>query len=151
MSSESRSGALRWSEVSRAAEISKPYSTTQMITKPMAWAKTTAPQPEVAQHVCKIRKCQKRQCIRARLYTVTGDNIMKKTTVQQLSGAEVQSGNPEDMIHRLLSCQARVGAYVFGHDFLKSSSTAFAAQGPLESRRSSPRRSLGSNYPILLS
>src|ERR1700722_17526724 len=46
MSAESCRGSLRWREASRDAEISKPYSTTQAITSPIAAANTTTPHPE---------------------------------------------------------------------------------------------------------
>ena len=46
ISSESRFGSWRCREVSRDAEMSKPYSTTLAIRSPIAWAKTTTPQPE---------------------------------------------------------------------------------------------------------
>src|ERR1700760_639486 len=45
ISSERSLGSFRWREVSREAEISNPYSTKTAITAPIAWAKTTLPQP----------------------------------------------------------------------------------------------------------
>jgi hypothetical protein len=46
ISSERSPGSLRWREVSREAEMSNPYSTKIAITAPIAWAKTTLPQPD---------------------------------------------------------------------------------------------------------
>jgi hypothetical protein len=46
ISSERRRGLSRSLEVSREAEMSKPYSTTLAIMSPIAWANTTTPQPE---------------------------------------------------------------------------------------------------------
>ena len=46
INAESRSGSSLQREVSREAEMSKPYSTTLAITSPIACAKTTTPHPE---------------------------------------------------------------------------------------------------------
>src|SRR5882762_8805327 len=46
ISSERSPGSFRWREVSREAEMSNPYSTKTAMTAPIAWAKTTLPQPD---------------------------------------------------------------------------------------------------------
>jgi hypothetical protein len=56
ISADSCAGSSRCSEVSRDAEISKPYSTRLAITTPNRLREEHGAPPRWTQHVCEIRK-----------------------------------------------------------------------------------------------